>query len=154
MLDINNSNKLTNGEEYAILSEQYVFFRLTKMGTEFQFMTATASEDKSHHRAYPDLNILTDATTYVLRNMGVDIEDKKDRKGRKYIKAIVPNNKEYVEDLSINILERLGIDVEIEIKATNEMKDLYFELSHDDDEDVYLSDGVYLTKDGKLIDTK
>lgn len=156
MPDIEPSRKLSaDQEEYRICSKPYVFFRLIFDKRRARLMTATASEDGGGYRAFEDQKTLTAATARVLEDAGLHPELKEDHAQRPYIETPIPLDRvdrEELVHLASTVLLTLGI-TDIQVLALAEMLALYDEFSGTDNEDaVYLSDGMWITADGKIVE--
>jgi len=153
MAIIQKSNKLSlRQEEYRICSDPYVFYRLISDANGFRIMTATASEDTGEYRAYEDQEALISATAQVLADREMAFVPKKDHAERPYIETSVYPDSEDLLHLASTILDRMGFE-DISVLALREMKAIYEEFAIDDaGEDTYLSDGTWMTSDGRLIE--
>lgn len=153
MAIIQKSNKLSSQqEEYRICSDPYVFYRLISDANGFRIMTATASEDTGEYRAYGDQEALISATVQVLADREMAFATKKDHAERPYIESSVYPDKEDLLHLTATILDRLGFE-DISVLALREMKAIYDEFAIDDSgDDTYLSDGMWMTSDGRMIE--
>jgi len=115
-------------------------------------MTATASEDTGEFRAYEDQGSLIGATAQVLGDREMEFVTKNDHAGRPYIETSVYPDSEDLRHLASTILDRMGFE-DISVLAIREMKAIYEEFAIDDSgEDTYLSDGMWMTSDGRLIE--
>lgn len=118
-------------------------------------MTATASEDCGAYRAFEDQKALIAATARVLEDAGLDPALKKDHAQRHYIETPIPLDRvdrEEMAHLASTVLLTLGIN-DIQVLALAEMLSLHEEFSvRDNDEAVYLSDGMWITADGKIVE--
>lgn len=153
MAKIHKSNKLSlRQEEYRICSEPYVFYRLISDAKGVRLMTATASEDTGEYRAYENQGALINVTAQVLAEREMEFVTKKDHADRPYIETSVYPDSEDLLHFASTILDRMGFE-DISVLALREMKAIYEEFAIDDtDEDTYLSDGMSLTSDGRLIE--
>jgi len=153
MAIIQRSTKLSlQQEEYRICSEPYVFYRLISDAHGVRLMTATASEDTGQYRVYEDQGALISATAQVLADRELEFVTKRDHAKRPYIETSVYPDSEDLLHLASTILDRMGFE-DISVLALREMKEIYNELAIDDSgEDTYLSDGMWMTSDGRLIE--
>ncbi|KUJ85983.1 hypothetical protein AVO45_03150 [Ruegeria marisrubri] len=153
MAIIQRSTKLSlRQEEYRICSEPYVFYRLISDANGVRLMTATASEDTGDYRAYEDQGALISATAQVLSDREMDFVTKRDHANRPYIETSVYPDSEDLLHLASTILNRIGFE-DISVLALREMMAIYNEFAIDDSgEDTYLSDGMWMTSDGRLIE--
>lgn len=118
-------------------------------------MTATASEDCGDYRAFEDQKALTAATARVLKDSGLHSALKEDHAQRPYIETPIPLDRvdrEELVHLASTVLLTLGI-TDIQVLALAEMLALFDEFSaSDNDEAVYLSDGMWITADGRIVE--
>ena len=150
---IERSKKLSmTQEEYCICSKPYVFYRLISDHSGFRLMTATASEDTSRFCVYEDQTSLISATETVLSSRGMNIVAKTDHAGRPYVETAVYSDTEDLLHLAATVLEQIGFE-DVSVLALREMKAIYREFSVDDSgDDTYLSDRMWATADGRLIE--
>ncbi|MCA8905349.1 MAG: hypothetical protein H6847_13990 [Hyphomonas sp.] len=156
MPDIEPSRKLSaDQEEYRICSKPYVFFRLIFDKHGARLMTATASENCGGYRAFEDQKTLTAATARVLEDAGLHPTLKEDHAQRSYIETPIPLDRvdrEELVHLASTVLLTLGI-TDVQVLALAEMLALYDEFSvSENDEAVYLSDGMWITADGNIVE--
>ncbi len=118
-------------------------------------MTATASENCGGYRAFEDQKTLTAATAIVLEDAGLHPTLKEDHAQRSYIETPIPLDRvdrEELVHLASTVLLTLGI-TDVQVLALAEMLALYDEFSvSENDEAVYLSDGMWITTDGKIVE--
>ena len=118
-------------------------------------MTATASEDCGGYRAFEDQKSLTAATARVLKDAGLHPALNEDHAQRPYIETPIPLDRvdrQELVHLTSTVLLTLGI-TDIQVMALAEMLALHDEFSvSDNDEPVYLSDGMWITADGKIVE--
>lgn len=147
------SNKLSQLQtEFRICSKSYVFHRLIRVGSEYRFMTATASEDTGGFRAYEDQSSLINATIHALQRFDLDAEMKLDHAGRPYVETMTSSNKEHLLHVAQTALREIGFE-DVAVLALDDMIAIYEEFAvGDDGEDVYLSDGMWITSDGRMIE--
>jgi len=156
MPDIEPSRKLSaDQDEYRICSKPYVFFRLIFDKRGARLMTATASEDCGAYRAFEDQKALIAATARVLEDAGLHPALKEDHAQRTYIETPIPLDRvdrEELVHLASSVLLTLGI-TDIKVLALADMLALHEEFSVSDNDDaVYLSDGMWITADGKIVE--
>lgn len=153
MAFIQQSDKLSSHqEEYRICSKPYVFLRLISDRDGFRLMTATASEDGAQYRAYDDQEALVRVAAAVFAERDLEPAEKQDHKGRPYIETRVSPDDRDLKTIANIVLNRLGFE-DNQVLAHREMKAIYDEFAIDDSgEDTYLSDGVWITSDGRLIE--
>lgn len=152
MADISRSDKLLtlgNDGQTKMVSGQYVLLRILHEGDSYTLMTATAKEDDGSYQAYPDLERLVAAAKEVLGRG----ERNADKWGRPYLLVRGVDHPRTLRDLANKIAARLGLDPVDEPWADEEMRGIYDEFSvGDGDEPAYLSDGVYISKRGRLLE--
>lgn len=158
------SNKagLESNESYVITRGATSFLRVLGSEPQWTLMTATASEDHDRIRVCADRRRLV-ASAF---RLGVEIETdpvgKKDRAGREFVRICVINREpgQSQEDFESEnaALFRRFFEIFDEYEdpdsgSGDEMRELYGAVATDDqDGDVYLSDGVWLSSDGSLHD--
>ena len=111
-------------------------------------MTATADEDSGDLKAYQDQPALIQQTVEILAEQGLSISHEADRQGRAFVRSILIGDEKHIVAL---ILDRLGIDDDIWVLALQEKREMHAELCIDDEEPIYISDGMNLTPDGRLV---
>ncbi|PWR03368.1 hypothetical protein DKT77_06985 [Meridianimarinicoccus roseus] len=153
MAIIQTSNKLSlRQEEYCICSEPYVFFRLISDRDGVRLMTATASEDTGEYRVFGNQASLISATSRAFEDRNLNYATKKDQMGRAYIETSVYPDKDDLLHLAATVLDQIGFE-DISVLALREMKAIYDEFSvGDSGEYTYLSGGMWITSDGRLIE--
>ncbi|RDD72136.1 hypothetical protein DVR11_07210 [Paracoccus versutus] len=115
-------------------------------------MTATAAEDTGEYRAFENQASLISATSRAFEDRNLNYATKKDQMGRAYIETSVYPDKDDLLHLAATVLDQIGFE-DISVLALREMKAIYDEFSVDDSgEDTYLSDGMWITSDGRLIE--
>jgi len=152
MTYISHSEKLqTQEEQYIIFADKFVFFRIIKQGDDFKVMTATASENSQPLCAYEKLDLLISTTISIFGGAKRSYQSKRDRNNIRYVEFLGFREVTEIEVLAKKVIEKLGFDpVNV---AMMEMKELYDNFAIDDSgEDVYLSDGMWLSADGKLTE--
>lgn len=148
---VQKSTKLATDQQHVISSQNIVFFRVTLEVDGYKMMTATADEDTGKLRAYVSQDSLMSSTLSVLNDVSWKSEQKEDCSRRPYIEARGFPELLDIRTVATRILDSLGFD-DIAVTALQEMRAIYDELSiNDSGEDVYLSDGVYLTKNGDVL---
>lgn len=150
---IEPSNKLSlTQEEYRICSASHVFYRVIVDRNGVRLMTATASEDSGEYRSFKDQELLISSTMEVFDKFDVEFEVKEDRAGRKYVETPVFPDAKHLIHIATSVLDRIGFE-DVSVLALREMIDIYKEFAIDDGgEDVYLSDGMWVTSDGRPIE--
>lgn len=120
-------------------------------------MTATASEGTGAYRAFENQESLTAATMQVFGDFGMEFVTKVDHAGRPYVETSVYPDADHLVRIATTALDRMGFeDASVlalrEFLALQEMKAIYEDFSIDDSgEDAYLSGGMWITSDGRLI---
>jgi hypothetical protein len=150
---IEPSKKLSmTQEEHCICSEPYVFFRLISDSNGVRLMTATASEDTGRFRAYGNQASLIAAAEMVFSSHGMNIVAKMDHAGRPYVETAFYSDAEGLLHLAATVLDQIGFE-DVSVLALREMKAIYREFAIDDSgDDAYLSDGMWASVDGRLIE--
>lgn len=145
------SHKLSfDQEEYCICSNHIVLFRIISEGSELRLMTATAPEDAAEFRAFDDQQLLISSTLGVFGDFDIEFVMKTDCAGRPYVEAKFSKDND-INHVATMILDRMGFK-DAEVFALREMKALHDEFATDDGEDAYLSDGMWVTADGRLVE--
>ncbi len=133
------------------VSGGFVFFRVIAEGGTFKSMTATAAEDTGELRPFHDQSRLLAATRSVLLDQGKQWDGKVDRAGRLYVEASFERAADVLH-VANTVLMSLGFD-DLEVSCPREMKGIYDEFAIDGSgEDIYLSDGMWMTADGRRVD--
>ena len=152
MADISRSDKLTTSdrdEQTKMVSGQYVLLRILHEGDSYTLMTATAKEDDDSYQAYPNLEKLVAAAEEVLGRG----EHHTDNWGRPYLLCRGFDHPKAIRELANLIATKLGLPSVDEPWADEEMREIYDEFSvGEDGEPAYLSDGVYISKRGRLFE--
>lgn len=153
MPKIEASNKLSpEQEEYGICSKPYIFYRIIRDPKGVRLMTATASESTGPYRAFEDQKSLNDATIQVFGDFGMEFVTKEDHARRPYVETSVSLDKDYLLHIATTALERIGFK-DTSVLALQDMKAIYEEFAVDGDcGEAYLSDGMWMTSDGRLIE--
>lgn len=153
MAILSGSGKLGGrGRGYMLRSGKTVFFRVKGHGNnEFEFMTATADEDSGEFRHYADQENLIKQTCDILDGQEHEFTLTNDQQGRPYVTSSMLADEEGVCHLANLILDKLGIEGDIFVQAIRELTDMYENLVHEDGEDAYLGDGIYITSDARII---
>ncbi|WP_123784110.1 hypothetical protein [Corallococcus macrosporus] len=151
MAGITRSAKLIVAEQVdqsKMGSGRYVLVRILHEGDSYTLMTATAKEDDGSYLAYPDLERLVVVAEDVVGHG----ERHSDNWGRPYFLRRGIEHPREIRYLANNIAEELGLKPVDERWADEEKREIYDEFSvGEDDEPAYLSDGVYITKRGRLL---
>lgn len=151
MAKIKRSSKLSSDEdEQCVYSGSFVFFRIVAEGDQFKFMTATACEDTGEFRPFHDQHRLIAATMSVLLELGKEWVNKDDWAGRPYVEVRFAAGDDVLHIVHAVLLS-LGFD-DFDVSLLREMRALHEEFAVDDtSEDAYLSDGMWVTADGRLV---
>lgn len=149
---IEPSNKLSLfQEEYRVCSSPFVFFRVIVDRYGARMMTATASEDTGDFRAFDDLPRLNKAAIAILVDREDGFRTKVDHAGRAYVESKVYPDKAELVHVATLVLDLIGF-TDVAVLALREMKRLYNDFSVDDQSDeAYLRDGMWITRDGRLV---
>ncbi|PBC01449.1 hypothetical protein [Mesorhizobium sp. WSM3860] len=145
MANITSSGKFASDQpQYCLSTNDFVLLRIIRRQEDIAVMTATAGEDDSGKSAYPDQERLIDAAIAAFSPFGTPNRHANDRHGRPYVEFSGLN--EYQIKQAGNLMAgALGVEL-------LDMAELWIELSDaaDEDEQVYLSDGMWLAEDGQL----
>lgn len=148
---VQNSTKFATEQQYIVFSQSVVFFRVTFETDGYKMMTATAGEDTVGLRAYDVQDRLMSSTLSVLGDIDCKSVQKEDHAERPYIEARGFSELLDIKTVATRVLDSLGFD-DIGVRGLQEMRAIYDELSIDGSgEDVYLSDGIWVTSNGDLI---
>lgn len=164
IFQIVQSNKvgLNSKDSYIVTRNATSFLRILGGEPVWQIMTATASEDHGRIKVCSDQLRLIEAALRLRVEGGGKPMVEKDRMNREYVKVCEISQLAGETDQKI-IGEMSGVirrffEIYDEYKGLNsrpgdEMRELYDALAIDDQgDDVYLSDGVWLTSDGSIHD--
>lgn len=151
--DIKRSNKayINSSEHYIITEGGVVYLRVVGSEGNYVVMTATAGEDFAGDMACPDMVALNEAALRTSKTFGLKPTVKRDYHGREYVEIC---RCEFISD-AFRAAERLFELFEecSSDRTTNELVEVYANLAIDDSgEDVYLSDGMWLSSDGSISD--
>jgi hypothetical protein len=161
MTMISRSNKFDGNQiQSCVLAGGYVILRAIYRQQDLVVMTATARETAPEQSAcpYPDQATLIATAELIFEAVGGDVTNRQDRRGRPYVQTIFPDPWTTLPNLAKQIAAALHLnDVQIVSNdgSDNALVDLWHDLAQDpldDHELVYLSDGVYVRKDGRLIE--
>ncbi len=150
-----------NQESHIITRGKTSYLRIVGKYPNYTLMTATASEDdKSFYVCNEKSRLIASAIQLRLESNASSIPDK-DSSGREFIQIceITFDLGEKLEDQEelCNLIERFfeifdSCDFS-KSKVLDDMKEMYEVLAVDDsNDDLYLSDGVWLSSDGHLHD--
>ena len=158
------SNKvgLDSAEGYVIVRNGFSFLRVLGGEPSWNVMTATASEDHGRIQVCPDQRRLVESALRLCAKLGAIPRVEKDRLGREYVKigTITRESGESDEDfdseneaLLCRFFEVFDNYKDLNSRGLDEIRELYEALKTDDQgSDVYLSDGVWLSRDGSIQD--
>lgn len=162
-ISIEKSNKrgFFDKESYIVTRGRTSYLRLVGNDPSYSLMTATASEDdKSYYVCRNRIKLISSALQLGMR-LNCPPSHMVDSSGRKFIHICLLKFTAGKEDEDLAEL-RVIIEQFFQIYDTcdpgsddvlHDMQEIYSSLSTDDSEDdVYLSDGVWLSSDGKLLD--
>ena len=156
MAIINSSTKFGGAmHEVCITAGGYVILRSVLRQQDRVVMTATASEDEPEGPSlYPDQERLYSAAEMAFEAIGGIISHERDHKGRPYVQTIFMDSWATVAQVAQKVADILGLgDVRI---GDQVMADFWHDNSvNEDDEDelVYLSDGMSVDRNGNLVKT-
>lgn len=149
-------------ESYIVTRGSTGFLRVLGAEPDWSLMTATADEDHGYIQRCPDQLRLVEAALRLGAELGTDTRVERDWRGREYVR-ICSITQEAGKDQEAFDEENAGLFrrffelydgcTDLKSRGEDEMRELYGALSLDDDGgDVYLSDGVWLARDGSLHD--
>lgn len=153
---------LESKESYVVVRGRTAFLRILGAEPEWSLMTATADEDHGRIQVCADQRRLVEAALRLGAELGTAPTVERDWKDREYVKvcAIIRSlgeSDEAFDRENDRALERFfeifdGLSKLCD-RSIIERRNLYQELAlGDHGEDVYLSDGVWLSSDGALHD--
>ncbi|RYZ79136.1 MAG: hypothetical protein EOP06_27760 [Proteobacteria bacterium] len=153
---------LESKESYVVVRNRTAFLRVLGAEPEWSLMTATADEDHGRVLACADQRRLVEAALRLGAELNTGPTVERDCKGREYVKVCTITRNPGESDEAFNkdnkraferffdIFDRLPKLID---RPVVERRNLYDELAlGDQGEDVYLSDGVWLSSDGSLQD--
>ena len=159
-----NSTKvgLNSKESYIITRGRISYLRVLGDEPEWTLMTATASEDHGRIQVCDDQRSLIEAALRLGAELKCDPRVEKDFVQREYVNiCVITRNPEQSEEVfdseKTNLLRRFfeifdGLE-RSNSRGANEMAELYDGLSnYESGEDIYLSDGMWLSSDGSIRD--
>lgn len=156
MAIIKNSTKFGGAmHETSIAAGGYLILRSVLRQQDRVIMTATAPEDQPDALPiYPDQEALLSAANQVFHYAGGHVTHKVDTKNRPYLETAFMDSWNTVAQVSQQVADALGLgDVTIGDGVMADYWHEHVENEHNDDDLVYLSDGMSVNKDGKLIQT-
>ncbi len=151
--DIKRSNKayINSNEHYIIAAHGVVYLRVIGSEGRYVVMTATAGEDFNDEVACSHMLALNEAALRASKTFGLEPTIKRDYHDREYVEIC---RCEYLSDAH-RAAERLFelLDECSPDRTANELVEVYTSLAIDDSgDDVYLSDGMWLSSDGSISD--
>lgn len=153
--DIRRSDKqyLDAPEKFMVCRGKSIFLRILGEEPQYQLMTATAGEDDGAFSRVGNQPYLIETALRVAADLGTKPGVKKDYAGREYVTIC---GFEYVSDafrVSANFFEKYDEYKAPDQRPQNDMQEIYEALASDDSgQEVYLSDGVWLGRDGSIRD--
>ena len=162
-LTVEPSRKFHGAEkQYLIHNGKHIFFRVIQFQTAYVLMTATASEDDSSFMLFPSMQAINEISKQVFLHRGLPFSEKKDRFGRNFLEVefdgrleeevVKPDGTRGLEETVCEIVD-VYTEAFSATQPRNELISLYRTLADDlDGDDFYLSDGVFLTPAGNLIE--
>lgn len=162
-IKVHKSNKrgFGNQESHIITRGKTSYLRIVGNYPSYSLMTATASEDDRSFYVCGDKIKLVASAIQLGSELNIPPSFEKDRSGRNFIRICAVNfnpdaEQEDLDELR-DVLERFfeifDASNPSRPEALEEMQEIYASLAPDDsNDDVYLSDGVWLSSDGCLHD--
>lgn len=150
---------LTSEESLLVVRNNVSYLRILGKEPQWEVMTATASEDDGGIQVCRDRIRLVESAIRLCHAMKMDPNNLRDRHGREYVKICIIVREDHDTDTErelIGVIERFFQEFDTGPQPpghASDMVDIYESISHGGDgEDVYLSDGVWLSRDGSLHD--
>lgn len=154
------SNKagLMSEESLLVVRDGTSYLRILGQEPRWELMTATASEDDGRVAVCSDKRRLIETAIRLCRALGFTSQETRDRLGRDYVKICRIVRERDDEDLRAVLVRTIGnffdlfdgADEPVSGRAEH-MIDLYESISSGlDGEDVYLSDGLWLSSNGLI----
>ena len=153
---------LDSKECYVVVRNRTAFLRVLGAEPAWSLMTATADEDHGRVLVCADQRRLVEAALRFGAELKTEPTVQRDWKGREYVKVCVITRNPGETDEAFDRENKRAIGRCFEIfdsmprlsdRPPIERRNLYDDLALGDrDEDVYLSDGVWLSSDGSLHD--
>ena len=151
---------LDSEESYIVVRNGISFLRILGGEPNWIVMTATASEDHGRIKVCPERPRLVGSALRLSVEHGGNPRVEKDWLGREYVKiCTITREPEESEDdfqsqngaLFQRLFKIFDSYSSLDSRGGNEMRELYDVLAvGDDGDEVYLSDGVWLSSDGSL----
>lgn len=145
-------------ESYIVTRGRTSFLRVVGEHPSYDLMTATASEDGNDFIVCNDKVKLLSAALQLASEVGVPPVPRKDRSGREFlyicsIHLVKPDSLSEVHAALGKFFKFFDAVAPNPGVEQDEMRQLYSDLAVDDSlNDVYLSDGIWLSSDGSLHD--
>jgi hypothetical protein len=152
---------LQSEEQFIVGRGNLSFLRIWGKEPHWEMVTATAGEDDGTVHVFPDRELLNHIACEFARSINKAPILKKDRFGRSYVKIGAlkqqvhePDDKfnHYLGSLIRQFFDVFDSSLRHVDSVGDEMTKLYHDLSDDTDADFYLSDGVWLSKEGFVSD--
>lgn len=153
---------LESKESYVVVRNRTAFLRILGAEPEWSLMTATADEDHGRVLVCSDQRRLIEAALRLGVELNTGPRVERDRRGREYVKVCFITRDSGESDEAFDKENTSALRRFFEIfdglprlsdRPIVERRNLYDELAlSDHGEDVYLSDGVWLSSDGSLHD--
>lgn len=155
-----NKSGLNSRESYIVARGGISYLRVLGDEPQWEVMTATASEDDGAAQVCSDRRRLVEAAIRLCQSRGLrGFQTKQDRFGREYIKLAIiirDGHSEPLDDLTQLAREFFDLFDRPDDGGSggpDEMVGIYKSISsRSEGEDVYLSDGLWLSSDGSLHD--
>jgi hypothetical protein len=153
MVELKESSRLPRAvQQSAIVAGGYTLFRYASDGAGHEeLMTATAGDPG--RPAFPNPDRLMFVAAQCFAEIGMTNEKKQDFMGREYAQFYGDSPVEHIEAAITKTAQMLELERPISRNRSGKERDmssLYEELSVEDGEPVYLSDGMYLHPDGSI----
>lgn len=161
--DTSNKRGIDSRESYIIYRGNEVFLRLVGGPKDFDLLTATAGEDSGKLTACLDQNRLQQAAIETAKEIGGTPIMAQDRLGRSYVKIRAfrllddsgharTEAASFLEEVCDKLFSHYDMDSDGGPQKSD-LDEIYEILAVDDSgSDVYLSDGLWLGRDGSIRD--
>ena len=145
-----------NQIQACVIAGGYVILRAIYRQQNVVLMTATANESSAGRAvpSYPGQAALIETAERIFHEVGGDVTRRRDRAHRPYVQSIYPDAWAKLSDIAERVATALGLG-EIQIVRDSALADFWQDVAqnpHDEDELVYLGDGTYVDKDGRLVE--
>jgi hypothetical protein len=155
-------NGLNSPESYVVAREGIGYLRLLGSEPHWSLITATASEDHGRIKVCNDKHRLVESALRLGVEIGTCPIIDVDWMGREFIRICIVNQlpgeeresvRQKLSRLLTRFFEIYDEHLPLKSRSGNEMRELYASLTTDDSgNDLYLSDGLWLSVDGSLHD--